>query len=523
MSFRLTYATMFDAPAEMHERFEAALQKVQARLGGRHDLFIDGSDVAAARGAMHVSPIDRDIGLGEFALAGTADADLAMHAAQQAFPAWRRTPVAERVALLRQVADLMERRVYEIAAALALEVGKNRLEALGEAQESVDFFRHYADDFERQAGYEHALPDDPLPDCVSHNRSVMRPHGVWIVIAPFNFPLALAAGPVAAALVTGNTVVLKGSTDTPWAGRLLADCIRDAALPPGVFNYLSGSGSDVGAALTAHPATAGVTFTGSVGVGMQLVRQMATGAWPRPCIAEMGGKNPCIVTARANLDDAAAGIVRSAYGMGGQKCSALSRLYVDDAVADELVTRLCAQVEAIRIGDPCRRENWLGPVINERAAASHARYVRELEQAGAVLLAQAGEPQGVDVARGHYVRPVLFEAAPGHPLWRHEMFVPVLLLQRVPGRDEAMRLANDTTLGLTAGFYGAADEVPWFHEHIEAGVTYANRRQGATTGAWPGYQPFGGWKGSGSTGKAIASFYYLAQYLREQSRTVVES
>jgi acyl-CoA reductase-like NAD-dependent aldehyde dehydrogenase len=523
MTFRLTYATMFDPPETMHERFDAALATVRARLGGRHDLFLNGHDVAAAHSVPRSSPIDSNVRLGDFATAGVDDANAAMQAAQQAYAAWRATPGTERARLLRRVADIMEQRVYEIAAALTLEVGKNRMEALGEAQETVDFFRHYSDDFEQHAGYEHELPNDPLPAVVSRNRSVMRPYGAWVVIAPFNFPLALAGGPAAAALVTGNTVVVKGASDTPWAGRLLADCIRDAGLPPGVFNYLSGSGSEVGAALAAHPATAGITFTGSVAVGTQLLRQMTAGPWPRPCIAEMGGKNPCIVTARADLDAAAAGIARSAYGMGGQKCSALSRLYVDRSVADELVERLRAQIAAIRIGDPCRRETGLGPVIHANAAANHARYVRELLEGGATVLA-GGRPVRDDsvLQRGHYVDPVLAEAPLSHPLWRHEMFLPILMLHRVADRDEAMRLANDTDLGLTAGFYGDADEVPWFHEHIEAGVTYANRRQGATTGAWPGYQPFGGWKGSGSTGKAIASFYYLAQYLREQSRTVVE-
>jgi 1-pyrroline-5-carboxylate dehydrogenase len=208
--------------------------------------------------------------------------------------------------------------------------------------------------------------------------------------------------------------------------------------------------------------------------------------------------------------------------MGGQKCSALSRLYVDHAVADELIASLHAQIDAIRIGDPCHRENWLGPVINAHAAANYARYLRELRAGGAALITAAGTLDATEFARGHFVRPVLAEAPLTHPLWRHEMFLPILMLHRVSNRDEAMQLANDTNLGLTAGFYGDADEVPWFHENIEAGVTYANRRQGATTGAWPGYQPFGGWKGSGSTGKAIASFYYLAQYQREQSRTVVE-
>lgn len=522
MSFRLTYATMFDPPAEMHERFDTALAKVRSRLGGRHQLFVAGSDVASASYASRSSPIDSDLHLGEFAIASHDDAARAMDAAQQAFPAWRATPVAERLRLMRRVADLMEERVYEIAAALTLEVGKNRMEALGEAQETVDFFRHYADDYQQHSGYEHELPNDPLPDIVSRNRSVMRPHGAWVVIAPFNFPLALAGGPTAAALVTGNTVVVKGATDTPWAGRLLADCIRDAGLPPGVFHYLSGSGREIGETLSAHPATAGITFTGSVPVGTHLLRQMASGPWPRPCIAEMGGKNPCIVTARANLDDAAAGIVRSAYGMDGQKCSALSRLYVDETVADELIARLQAQIAAIRIGDPCRRENWLGPVINAHAAANHLRYVRELQAGGAAVIAGGRELRENDMPRGHYVDPALVEAPLAHRLWKQEMFLPILMLHRVASREDAMRLANDSDLGLTAGFYGGADEVPWFHEQIEVGVTYANRKQGATTGAWPGYQPFGGWKGSGSTGKAIASFYYLAQYQREQSRTVVE-
>ena len=522
MSFRLTYATMFDPPEALHERFEAAMQRVSQALGARHDLFIGGRDVQGAGFAPRPSPIDVQRNLGDFAVGDRGHVDAAMRDAQKAFPAWRATPVAERARLMRRVGEIMEERVYDIAAALVLEVGKNRMEALGEAQETVDFFRHYAEDFESHAGYEHELPNDPLPGMTSRNRSVMRPYGPWVVIAPFNFPLALAGGPVAAALVTGNTVVVKGASDTPWAGRWLADCVRDAGLPPGVFAYLSGSGREVGEALAAHPLTAGITFTGSADVGMRLLRQMAGGTYPRPCIAEMGGKNACIVTARANLEHATQGIVRSAFGMGGQKCSATSRLYVESRVADELIERLLRQVAAIRVGDPVLRENWLGPVVNASAYANYARYVDELAAGGARILAGGRQRRDGDLARGYYVEPTLVEAPLAHRLWRHEMFLPILLVHRVASRDEAMTLANDSDLGLTAGFYGAADEVPWFQENIEAGVTYANRPQGATTGAWPGYQPFGGWKGSGSTGKAIASFYYLAQYLREQSRTVVE-
>jgi 1-pyrroline-5-carboxylate dehydrogenase len=520
MTFRLTYASMFDPPEALHTGFEAALARVEASLGARHGLFIAGADTETGRWAEKRSPIDHDLVLGEFAQAGSGEAEAAMAAARAAFPAWRAMAPGERCALIRKVGRALEAKVYDIAAALTLEVGKNRMEALAEAQETVDFFEVYADDFERHGAYENALPDDPLEGAVSHNRSVMRPHGPWVVIAPFNFPLALGAGPTAAALVTGNTVVLKGSSDTPWAGRHLADAVREAGLPPGAFNYVMGPGVEVGQALVAHPFTAGVTFTGSAEVGMQMVRAMAAGAWPRPCIAEMGGKNPCIVTARADLDAAATGAVRSAFGMGGQKCSALSRLYVDETVADALIEKLVARIAAIQVGDPRARENWLGPVVNRRAFEAFAGYAAQLDGPG--RLAGGRQIAEGPLARGFYVAPMLAEAGADHPLWRREMFLPILMVQRVPDREAALALANDTDLGLTAGFYGAPDEVAWFQEGIEAGVTYANRAQGATTGAWPGYQPFGGWKGSSSTGKAIASFYYLPQYLREQSRTVVE-
>lgn len=520
VDFRLTYSTMFDPPPALHERFEAALGRVRAGVGASHAHYVDGADRPAAATRATTSPIDRNLVLGRFPEATAAEVEAAVAAARRAFPGWRATPPAERARLLRRVAALIGERVYDIAAAVALEVGKNRMEALGEVQETADFFTHYCDDFERQR-FDHDLPDDPLPGFRSHNRSVLRPYGAWGVIAPFNFPFALAGGPAAAALVTGNTVVLKGSPETPWAGRLLADCLRDAGLPAGVFNFVNG-GDAAGAALVASPGLGGITFTGSQRVGMGIWRAFSAAPVPRPCIAEMGGKNPAIVTAGADLDRAALGITRSAFGMSGQKCSALSRTYVDESVADALVERLLARIADIRIGDPTRREHWMGPVIHERAWRAYAERCAALAAGGARIL--AGGRQLVDgcLADGWYCAPTLAEAPPAHPLWREELFLPIAMLARVPGREAALRLANDTPLGLTAGFYGAPDEVEWFFENIEAGVTYANRPQGATTGAWPGYQPFGGWKGSGTTGKGIASAYYLALYQREQSRTLVE-
>jgi acyl-CoA reductase-like NAD-dependent aldehyde dehydrogenase len=522
MTYKLTYSTMFDPPPEMHARFDAAMRDVRAQLGRRYALHIDGVDVDTATARDKRSPIDRDWLLGSFAHAGAQEVDRVMGVAAAAFPKWRATPPQERMRLLRKVAQLIEERVYHIGAALTLEVGKNRMEALGEVQETADFFNVYCDDFERQHGFDHALPNDPLPNAVSRNRSVMKPYGVWVVINPFNFPFALAGGPVAAALVTGNTVVLKGASETPWAGRMLADCLRDAGLPPGVFNYLMGPGGAIGDALVRDPRTAGVTFTGSYETGMHIVRTLANGKYPRPCIAEMGGKNAGIVTANADLERAALGIVRSSFGMGGQKCSALSRLYVQSSVADELIERIARKVAALGVGDPTRAENWLGPVVSEQAQRNYVSYIERLRSAGANIRIGGRALLEGDLSRGFYVQPTLAEAPDHVDLWREEMFLPIVMLRRIRDLSEGIALANDSELGLTAGIYGSRPEVEQFFQEIEAGVTYANRAQGATTGAWPGYQPFGGWKGSGNTGKAIASFYYLAQYMREQSQTTVE-
>lgn len=521
MSFRLTYSTMFDPPAELHERFETAVEKVRGDLGQTYAHFINGSDVASETLLDDLSPINTDLVLGRFPVATAEHVDQAVSAAKAAFPAWRAMSAKERNRILRRVGELIEERVYDISAAVALEVGKNRMEAIGEIQETADFFYCYCDEFERQEDFDHTLPDDPLPDFASHNRSVMKPYGVWAVVAPFNFPFALAGGPTAAALVTGNAVVVKGAPDTPWAVRLLADCLRDAGVPPGVFNYLADPDDTAGPLLVDHADVAGVTFTGSHDVGMQICRKSSAGAYPRPCIAEMGGKNAVIVTANGDLDRASLGIMRSAFGLSGQKCSAASRIYVEESVADALINKLKPIVDAIKIGDPTLTENYIGPVGNKEGYEGYKSYARELRD-GATIICGAEVLTDGDMEKGYFCAPTVAEAPLDHRLWKHEMFSPVVMIARVPDKETGMRLANDTSLGLTAGFYGDAEETQWFFENIEAGVTYANRPQGATTGAWPGYQPFGGWKGSGSTGKGIASFYYLAEYMREQSQTSVE-
>ena len=519
--FRLTYSTMFDPPPELHQRFEAALAKAKAGLGAGHPMWIAGR-AREAKDTFEVrSPIDREWLVGRFARGTREDALEAVKVARAAFPAWAAMPWRERVALLRRAAALIEARVYEIGAAVALEVGKNRMESLGEVQETADLVTWYCDQMEANEGFARDLPDDPLPGFRSRNRSVLRPYGAWVVIAPFNFPFALAGGPIGAAHVAGNTVVFKVASDTSLSGWLLLECFRDAGLPPGVVNYVSGPGGEVGGALVEAPRVAGITFTGSYEVGMAIVRSFAAAKWPRPCIAEMGGKNAAIVTRHADLERAATGIVRSAFGLQGQKCSACSRVYVERAVAAPLRERVKTLTEAIRVGDPTQRENWMGPVINSAAYERYRKCAQNLERNGSVVTGGRALTEG-DMERGWFVAPTVATAPFDYSLWRDEKFIPLVLVGEVDSLDEAIARANDSDYGLTAGIYGSADEVARFHERIEAGVTYANRPQGATTGAWPGYQPFGGWKGSGTTGKAIGSYYYLQQSLREQSRTVVD-
>jgi len=523
-SFRLTYSTMFDPPPALHAQFDAALEAVRGHLGGEHALFIDGENVRAPRQYVAKSPIDARIVLGRFQAGEDVHARAAIAAARSAFPAWAARPWSERVALLRRAAELIDERVYWIAAALSLEVGKNRMESLGEAQETADLIRWYCDQMEMNGGFSRALPPDPLPGFAIDNRSVLKPYGVWVVIAPFNFPLALTGGPAGAALVAGNTVVCKSASATPWSGRLLADAMRDAGIPGGVYHYLTGPGESLGRAL-AEGDVAGVTFTGSSAVGMELVRRFAGGRWPRPCIAEMGGKNAAIVTRHADLRAAAAGIARSAFGLSGQKCSACSRVYVEHTVFNDFVSALHGATERIAVGDPTLREHWMGPVIDAKAVTRFEDAVATLRGLGtAAAVVHGGErlDHGA-LAHGHYCMPTIARAPLDHPLWSQELFVPLVLVGGVDDADDALARANASDYGLTAGFYGDAAETERFFDVIEAGVCYANRPQGATTGAWPGYQPFGGWKASGSTGKAAGSFYYLQQYMREQSQTRVGS
>jgi len=513
---------MFNPPEEMHTRYEEAMAKVCANLGKEHAMIIDGKERYAAEKFEDRAPHDTGLVLGVFQKGGAQDAQDAMAAARKAAHGWSHTPWQERVALVRKAADLIDQRIFEMSAVVTLEVGKNRLEALGDVAETADLFRYACDSMEHNNGFIVEMGRDPLAGFQARNVSILRPYGVWLVISPFNFPAALTGGPAGAALVAGNTIVIKPATDTPWTSRLIAECLRDAGIPDGAFNFVTGPGSTLGQALIDSPEVDGVTFTGSFDVGMKIYRDFGSGKWVRPAILELGGKNAAIVSRHANLEDAATGIVRSAFGLQGQKCSACSRVFIEEPVYDELVERLVALTNQLKIGDPTLRATNMGPVVNKGSYRDYMDFAEDLNQNARVLTGGKVLTEG-DCAKGYFCAPTLAaDLAQEHALWKREMFVPITTLAKVKSLDEAMVRANDVAYGLTAGFYGALEETDWFFDKIEAGVTYANRPQGATTGAWPGFQPFGGWKGSGASGKNAGGHYYVPLYMREQIRTLIQ-
>ena len=516
---KITYATLRNDNEELHRQFEAGLEQARALLGGSYRNFVAGRERDGEGTFEKRSPIDGTV-IGTFAKGTRLDVQDAIAAARAAYPAWSRRPWQERVVHMRRVADLISERLMLIGAVVAMEVGKNRLEALGDVEETADLIRWSCDMVEQNGGFDHPMGN--LGDPTVHTRSVLKPYGVWGIISPFNFPFALSGGPSGGALVAGNTVVYKPSSDTPLSGVLLTQVMRDAGVPDGVFNMVMGPGETVGEEIQTNPDVDGILFTGSFEVGYRLYHEFPK-PYPKPVIVEMGGKNPAIVTANADLDEAAEGVMRAAFGLSGQKCSANSRVYVERPVYDRFLGLLLEKAKAITVGDPLQKQNWMGPVINERSLRKFTDAVAEAQRDGGTIVAGGEVLDSGDEARGYFPTPTVVTGLPAdHRLFRDELFVPLVVVAEVDSLDEALQLANDTAYGLTAGiFSGDQSEIETFLSTIQAGVTYVNRRSGATTGAWPGIQSFGGWKGSGSSGKSGLGPYYVMQFMREQSQTVM--
>jgi 1-pyrroline-5-carboxylate dehydrogenase len=418
---------------------------------------------------------------------------------------------------MRRAAELVRKSKFELAACMSLEVGKSRLESLGDAEESADLIDYYAWQMKKAKGFRQKMKKlTPIED----NTDILRPFGVFVCISPFNFPLALAAGMSSAALVAGNTLVFKPAQDTPWTGLRLHQIYRKAGVPEDVLHFISGRGSVIGDLLWQHPKVAGVVFTGSKEVGFHIFKGFST-KWVKPCLMELGGKNPCIVMDSADLDAAAEGVMKSAWGLQNQKCSACSRVYVHEQVARKFTDKLIGMTKTIKMGDPTERDVFFGPVINQNALETFERAVKIAKEDGEILLGGKRMTDGA-FAKGYYVEPTVVKAPLSSQVFMEEFFVPFLAIGEIDSLGQGIAESNKADYGLTAGIFSKKKrEIKQFFDEIEAGVTYANKRSGATTGAWPGAQPFCGWKGSGSTGKGGCGPYYVSQFMREQSRTVI--
>lgn len=516
--FTINYTVMSVDNDELHGQFDQAIERVKKLIGTTYPLLINGEEREAESTFAVKSPIDQSEVV-YFQRASRADVKEAIEAAKAAFPAWAATPYEERLAIVEKAADMITDNLMELSVMMIMEMGKNRIEAMGDVQESADLLRYYCYQMRQNEGFVRQMNSFGDNDT---NTSILKPYGVWAVISPFNFPLALAAGPAAAALVTGNTIVVKPSSDAPWTAYMLAKYLVDAGAPPGVVNFVTGPGSTAGVELIENQDVDGITFTGSYDVGFNQIYHSFAPDQPKPVIVEMGGKNPAIVSDKADLEKAAQGILRAAFGLGGQKCSACSRAYVHADVYDAFVEKLLAKTAELKVGDPLDRYTFLGPLVNQYAYTDYKRFMDKARADGTVLFGGNQLTDG-EMENGFYVEPAIITDLPDdHELVKQELFVPILFVTTFTDLDDALARANDTQYGLTAGFYSQDEaEVQKFLDTIEAGVVYVNRAAGATTGAWPGYQTFGGWKSSGSSGRNIGGHYSLLNYMREQSQTII--
>jgi len=515
---RVTYSNTGEDFSGVHAYLDEIIPDAEARLlGNIRPSFIGGEDRPEGRNVSVRSPIDYSIILGEFPQADENMVNDAVQAARAAYPSWRAMGWPRRVAILRAAADVLEERKWDLSVACLIEVGKSRLEAVGEVEEAIDLVRHYCDEMERTDGFRDDRPGSSSAEKCS---VVLRPYGAFAVIAPFNFPVALSVGMMSAALVAGNTVVFKPSDAAGLTGRLVVEALIDGGLPDGVLNLIQG-GRETGELLAKHPLIDGFAFTGSNAVGMTILRHAASAQSTRPVLAEMGGKNPAFVTASADLPLAATGVARSAFGLSGQKCSAASKAYVHRSVYDDFLSALVETTDRFVIGDPRRKDVFMGPVINDAALDRFTKAAGAAENDGSILRGGRRIEGGI-FEGGPYVEPTIATGLPpDHRINRDELFLPFVSVLPFDSLDAAIADANRSAFGLTAGVYAQDEqELDLFLSTIEAGVLYANRAAGATTGAWPGFQSFCGWKGSGTTGKGGLGSWYVPQFMREQSHTV---
>ena len=496
-------------------KMEAALDLVRGQLGQSYPLIINGQEYRTGDTAESVNPARPDEVIGRFYQATAAQADQAIEAAAAAFDAWSRTPVEERAAMIFKAADIMRERKFELAAWLVYEVSKSWAEADGDVAELIDFAEYYAIQMMELGG-----PQPVVPFPSERNELRYIPLGVGAIIPPWNFPAAIMGGMTMAAIVAGNTVVLKPASTSPTIAyhfcRILLD---DCGVPAGVLNFLPGPGGKIGDALVDHPQTRFIAFTGSKEVGMRIFERAAKvqpgQRWLKRTILEMGGKDSIVVDETADLDAAADGIVASAFGFQGQKCSACSRAIIVESVYDDVRSKVLERARKLSIGDPREPGTFMGAVIDNKAFEKISDYIRIGSEEGKVVLGGAPESDGSD---GYFIPPTIIDdVKPESRISQEEIFGPVLALIKAQDYEDALKIANNTEFGLTGGVYSKdRQRLERAREEFHVGNLYFNRK---ITGALVGVHPFGGFNMSGTDSKAGGPDYLL---LFTQAKSIAE-
>lgn len=491
----------FTKPA-IAKKQRAALDAVRKKFGKEYPNIINGKRVTTKDKTISRNPADPDEIVGTFQKSGVDDAEKAMQAALKAFESWKTLTLKDRAQFLFKAANVMRKRRLEINAWMVSEVGKNYLEADADTCEAIDFLEYYGREAIRY-GEKQPIVDQPG----EHNEVFYIPLGVGVVIPPWNFPFAILAGMTSAAIVAGNTVVLKPSSDSPMMGWLFVEIMKEVGLPAGVLNFLVASGAQAGDYLVGHPKTRFISFTGSMEVGLHinaLAAQTQKGQiWIKRVVAEMGGKDAIVVDKDADIDAAVAGTVAAAFGFQGQKCSACSRAIVDASIYDEFVAKVKVAVDALEIGNPLDNA-YCGPVVSDRAEKTVLKYIEIGKKEGKLI--NGGEK--VKGAKGYFIKPTVFaNVKPDSRLMQEEIFGPVLAICKAKNFDDALNIANNTIYGLTGAVFSKdKKKLARARNEFHCGNLYLNRK---CTGAMVGGHPFGGFNMSGTDSKAGGRDYLL--------------
>jgi 1-pyrroline-5-carboxylate dehydrogenase len=480
-----------------------AIEKVKSQLGREYPLVIGGQRITTEGKLDSINPANRTQLIGRFNRATQELANRAVDTAYETFKTWRNTPPQERAELLFRVGAILRERKHEMSAWMIHEVAKTWPEADGDTAEAIDFCEFYGREMLRYAG---GQPLVQIPG--EENDLDYVPLGVGAVIPPWNFPLAIMAGMTLAAVVTGNTVVLKPSSDAPTIAFKFFEILEEAGMPAGVVNFMTGSGAEVGDVVVDHPRTRFVAFTGSKEIGLRVNERAAKvnegQIWIKRVVAEMGGKDAIIVADDANLDDAATGVVQAAFGFQGQKCSACSRAIIDAKVYDEMLDKIVERTSKIKMSDPTESSANMSAVINEKAFKTINDYIEKGKSEGGRVAIGGGS----DGEQGFFIEPtVIADVKPGASIEQEEIFGPVLAVIKANDYDHALDIANDTQFGLTGAVYSSDEEkLQRARREFHVGNLYLNRK---CTGALVGVHPFGGFNMSGTDSKAGGRDYLL--------------